>query len=79
MGTFVTSIAGVAFYIYLSPFYPDMTVSPDWALGILFGIGGAAGMYCGARMQKFVPAKAIKSILAGCILFIAIKYILGFF
>ncbi len=79
MGTFVTSVAGVVFYIYLAPFYPDMVVSPDWALGILFGIGGAAGMYCGARMQKFVPAKAIKGILAGCILFIAIKYILGFF
>jgi len=79
MGTFVTSVAGVAFYIYLAPFYPDMAVSPDWALGILFGIGGAAGMYCGARMQKFVPAKAIKGILAGCILFIAVKYILDFF
>ncbi len=79
MGTFVTSVAGVLFYQAMAPFYPAMNVAPDYALGILFGIGGAAGMYCGARMQKFVPAKFIKYILAGCILFIAIKYVVEFF
>lgn len=79
MGTFVTSVAGVLFYQAMAPFYPAMNVAPDYALGILFGIGGAAGMYFGARMQKFVPAKFIKYILAGCILFIAVKYVVEFF
>ncbi len=78
MGTFVTSVAGVLFYQIIAPFYPDMAVAPDWALGFLFGIGGFAGMYCGARMQKFVPAKIIKWILAGCILFTAAKYVVDF-
>jgi len=79
MGTFVTSVAGVLFYQLIAPFYPDMAVGPDWALGFLFGIGGFAGMYCGARLQKFVPARIIKWILAGCILFPACKYIIEFF
>ncbi len=74
MGTFVTSVVGVLFYQAMAPFYPAMNVAPDYALGILFGIGGIAGMYCGARMQKFIPANIIKYILAGCILFIAVKY-----
>ncbi|MEW6715573.1 MAG: sulfite exporter TauE/SafE family protein [Nitrospirota bacterium] len=79
MGTFVTSVAGVLFYQLIAPFYPKMAVAPDWALGFLFGIGGFAGMYCGARLQKFIPAKIIKWILAGCILFIAGQYIIGYF
>jgi len=79
MGTFVTSVAGVAFYQAIAPFYPSMAVAPDWMLGILFGIGGTAGMYLGARAQKFMPAKAIKLILAACIFFVAGKYILSFF
>ena len=78
MGTFVTSVAGVAFYQILAPFYPGMIIAPDWLLGFLFGIGGFAGMYCGARLQKFVPAKFIKWILVVCLLFTAGKYIWPF-
>lgn len=79
MGTFVTSVAGVAFYQAIAPFYPHLSVAPDWLLGILFGTGGMAGMYLGARCQKFVPAKAIKWMLAGVMVFTAAKYILDFF
>ena len=79
MGTFVTSVAGVVFYQLIAPFYSDMVIAPDWLLGFLFGIGGFAGMYCGARCQKFVPARLIKWILVGCILFPAIRYLLAFF
>ncbi len=79
MGTFVTSVAGVAFYQAISPFYPNMAVAPDWMLGLLFGLGGTVGMYLGARAQKFIPAKAIKIILSACIFFVAAKYIVNFF
>ncbi|RJX34331.1 MAG: sulfite exporter TauE/SafE family protein [Desulfurivibrio sp.] len=79
MGTFVTSVAGVAFYQLIAPFHPGMAIAPDWLLGFLFGTGGFAGMYCGARFQKFVPAKVIKWILAFCILVPALRYIWGFF
>lgn len=79
MGTFVTSVAGVIFYQALAPFYPDMSVAPDWLLGILFGLGGMAGMYLGARCQKFIPAGAIKWMLAGIIIFTALRYAFDFF
>jgi uncharacterized membrane protein YfcA len=79
MGTFITSVAGVAFYQGIAPFYPHMSVAPDWLLGILFGLGGMCGMYLGARCQKYVPAKAIKWMLSGIIVFTALKYMLGYF
>jgi uncharacterized membrane protein YfcA len=79
MGTFVTSLAGVAFYSVIAPFYPNVSIAPDWFLGILFGLGGMAGMYLGARCQKFVPAKVIKWMLVILLLFTSIKYILEFF
>jgi uncharacterized membrane protein YfcA len=79
MGTFVTSIAGVAFYQIIAPFYPNVAVAPDWFLGILFGIGGMAGMYLGARCQKFVPSKTIKWMLATIIIFTATKYVVESF
>lgn len=77
MGTFVTSVAGVAFYQAIAPFYPNMSVAPDWGLGILFGIGGMAGMYLGARCQKHVPAKLIKWMLCAIIVGTALKYVVG--
>jgi uncharacterized protein len=79
MGTFVTSVAGVAFYQLLAWVYPNVSVAPDWSLGVLFGLGGMAGMYLGARCQKHVPAKAIKWMLAGIITLTAAKYIAEFF
>lgn len=78
MGTFVTSVAGVAFYQVIAPLYPDMAVAPDWLLGTLFGLGGMVGMYAGARCQKFVRANWIKGMLAGILVYAALKYVLEF-
>ena len=78
MGTFVTSIAGVIIYQILAPIYTDMSVAPDWYLGILFGIGGFFGIYLGARCQKYVPVNIIKMIICVCVLFVAGKYIYDF-
>lgn len=78
MGTFITSIAGVIFYQILSYFYTDIMIAPEWMLGILFGIGGFAGMYFGAYLQKYIPAMIIKIILVISICFIALKYIWEF-
>jgi uncharacterized membrane protein YfcA len=79
MGTFITSVAGVVFYMLIAPWYPQQAVSPDWLLGILFGLGGMAGMYLGARTQKFVPAKLIKGLLTVILIYLAVKYISGYF
>ncbi len=78
MGTFLTSIAGVVLYSIM-PATHGFTTSPDWLLGFLFGAGGFAGMYLGARFQKFIPQKFIKLMLGTIILSLAVKYILQFF
>lgn len=77
LATFVTSIAGVVFYTGVAPFfaYTGLAIAPDWMLGALFGLGGSLGIYCGARLQKYLPAKSIKIILTLAIMLIAIRYI----
>jgi uncharacterized membrane protein YfcA len=75
-GTFFTSVAGVAFYSLLPS---GLETSPDWLLGLLFGAGGFAGMYLGARTQRLVPQRFIKIMLALVILFVAAKYIVQYF
>jgi uncharacterized membrane protein YfcA len=77
MGTFLTSIAGVIFYSVMPA--KGLATSPDWLLGFLFGIGGFAGIYLGARLQKFVPQKLIKAMLGLIIVFLAGQYILQYF
>ena len=72
LGTLVTSVAGVGIYY-------SMGIGPDWALGALFGIGGFLGMYLGARLQKFISGKVIRTGLGLIISGLALRYILGFF
>jgi uncharacterized membrane protein YfcA len=80
VATFVSSIAGVIFYSLIAPAYAHtgLAIEPDWLLGALFGVGGLAGTYCGARAQKFVPAKIVKIILGLSITILALRYIIGF-
>jgi hypothetical protein len=77
MSTFLTSISGITFYSLL-PASTGLQKSPDWLLGFLFGIGGFAGMYLGARCQRFVPQRFIKFILGILIFFVSMKYILQY-
>lgn len=79
--TFLNSTVGVIFYAFLAPFFSSSAsaVRPDWMLGIMFGVGGIAGIYAGARIQRFLPARLIKAVLAAIMLFIAGKYIIGYF
>lgn len=76
LGTFLTSIAGVFFYSVMPS---NLPCAPDWLLGFLFGAGGVAGMYVGARLQKYVPQKYLKLILGLIITFLAGNYIVQFF
>jgi uncharacterized membrane protein YfcA len=75
LGTFVSSVVGVFFYQILQLSFSNMSIAPDWLLGALFGVGGSAGMYLGARCQRYVPARAIKLLLCTCVLLVALKYV----
>jgi uncharacterized membrane protein YfcA len=60
-------------------FYDESFDVSFWGIFILSFIVGIAGMYPGACCQKFVPAKAIKWMLAVIIISTACKYIVDFF
>jgi len=76
-GTLVTSVAGVAMYQFL-PAPPSVETRPDWALGLLFGLGGAAGMYVGARTQLYVSPHRLEVGLAVAMTLLAGIYVVGF-
>lgn len=77
-GTLFTSVAGVVLYSLL-PAPAGMATQPDWALGLLFGLGGFAGMYFGARFQKHVPQRTLKLLLGLLLMLLAGHYIFSFF
>jgi uncharacterized membrane protein YfcA len=80
-GTFVTSIAGVGFFEFLhwAKISADVPVRPDWLLGTLFGMGGLAGTFVGARLQKYLPERLIRLLLGLLVTGLALSYILQFF
>jgi uncharacterized membrane protein YfcA len=75
-GTLVTSIAGIGSFEILGR---GMAARPDWALGALFGAGGLAGSYCGARLQKYLSERWIQSFLGVVLGGLAVAYIGQFF
>jgi uncharacterized membrane protein YfcA len=79
MGTFMTSVVAVIFFQILSSCYPSMEVAPDFMTGFLFGLGGLAGIFLGAKFQHYFSEKFIKIVLILCLSFVAIRYILILF
>jgi uncharacterized protein len=79
MGTFMTSVVAVVFFQVLSFYYPEMQVAPDWITGLLFGVGGLAGIFLGAKFQRYFPEKFIKIVLVVCLGIVAVRYILILF
>ena len=58
--TFVTSIAGVVTFVILSMEHQG-PVAPDW--GIALGVGGLAGGYTGALLQRRLPEPGMRRLL----------------
>jgi uncharacterized membrane protein YfcA len=78
IGTFVTSAAGVAFYELLAAtgFGGGAPIAPDWLLGLTLGVGGLAGTYAEARLQRYVPERLIRGVLGTLVTLLALRYIL---
>ena len=79
-GTFITSIVGVGFFEYLArlPMSEGTAVRPDWLLGALFGAGGLAGTFVGARLQKYMPERWIRLVLGVLVTGVALRYVAQF-
>jgi hypothetical protein len=71
--SWAASIVAAGCYAF-APAPDTVNASPDWQLGALFGLGGMAGIYLGARLQKYVPTTVIRLILGAALLFIAVRY-----
>ena len=72
--TFVTSVAGVITFLLLSVHHHG-SVAPDWPTGIALGIGGLAGAYTGARIQRHLPDTAIRRVMGVLVIAIGVRYL----
>jgi uncharacterized membrane protein YfcA len=72
--TFVTSIAGVITFLILAVHHHG-PVAPDWPTGIALGIGGLAGAYTGARIQRHLPDTVIRRVVGVLVVAIGARYL----
>jgi uncharacterized membrane protein YfcA len=78
LGTWVTSLVAVGFFAAASPWFGLPGVAPDWRLGLTFGAAGLLGMYTGARLQRFLPARLIEFVLVLVVCGLALSYIVSY-
>jgi uncharacterized membrane protein YfcA len=76
-GTFLTSVVGVGFFWLAGSLAGLEGVTPNWTLGLSFGVGGLLGTYTGARLQRFLPARAIEAGLGLVVTGLAGSYLIG--
>ncbi len=72
--TFVTSVAGVVTFLILSVHHHG-SVSPDWPTGVALGVGGLAGAYTGARIQRRLPDAVIRRVMGFLVVAIGARYL----
>jgi uncharacterized protein len=72
--TFVTSVAGVVTFLVLSTQHHG-SVAPDWPTGIALGIGGLAGAYTGARIQRRLPNVLIRRVVGILVVAVGARYL----
>ncbi|MEU7907730.1 sulfite exporter TauE/SafE family protein [Actinoplanes sp. NPDC049118] len=71
--TFVTSVAGAAAFAVLA-LTGRGDIAPDWGVGILCGVGGLIGGYLGAHLQPRLPERALRLVLGGLAIALAVLY-----
>ena len=72
--TFLTSVAGIVTYQVLQAVHGG-TIAPQWILGAFLGLGGFAGSYCGARLQRRLPERNLRRLLGAIACLVAARYI----
>ncbi|CAO5179347.1 putative membrane transporter protein [Frankia sp. AiPs1] len=72
--TFTTSIAGAATYALLA-LTTSGNIAPHWALGLALGLGGLAGAYLGARLQRRIPDTSLRLLLGALAIALATVYL----
>jgi uncharacterized protein len=72
--TFLTSIGGIVTYQVLQATHGG-AIAPYWALGAFLGVGGFAGSYLGARLQRHLPERSLRRLLGVIACLVAARYI----
>lgn len=77
VATLITSSAGVISFLLLDAIgaAPSSGAAPDWALGVLFGIGGAAGGRVGARLNQKIPERGLRGLLGTLAVLLGLSYV----
>jgi uncharacterized protein len=73
--TFVTSVAGALTYMVMAVVRSSQHIAPEWAIGVLAGVGGLIGGYLGAWMQPKVPERVLRVVLGILALATALLYV----
>jgi hypothetical protein len=73
--TFLTSLVGVATDAVLALTSAE-PIAPAWILGLACGLGGLRGGYLGARVQPKLPERALRRLLAGTAVGLAVTYVI---
>jgi hypothetical protein len=71
--TFLTSIAGVVTYAFLS-LGESGDIAPDWIVGLALGVGGLLGSTLGARLQPHLPEALLRRGLGLVALALGVRY-----
>ena len=71
--TFLTSIVGAGSYSLLALMNTG-DIAPNWTLGLACGLGGLLGGYLGAHLQPRMPDTALRLLLGGLAIALAIAY-----
>lgn len=72
--TFLTSLAGIVTYQVLQLLHHG-PIAPQWVLGACLGVGGFAGSYCGARLQRHLPERSLRRLLGVIACLVAARYL----
>lgn len=76
IATLITSIAGVvSFEVLALTGASGASSRPDWLLALLFGLGGAAGGFTGARLNKLLPERGLRLLLAALAIALGVSYL----
>ena len=71
--TFVTSVAGAIAFAVIA-LGADGSIAPDWTIGVAAGVGGLVGGYWGARWSHLAPERALRLLLGGVAIALAVTY-----
>jgi uncharacterized protein len=74
----VLSITGLIAYTVTLPLLTGISTPPDWSFGLFVASGAILGAWLGAKTQKYIPEKYLKSMLGTITGLVGILYVANY-